>query len=150
MVDRIKKIMEKEKCSSPANFADTIKVNRTTITHILSGRNKKPSTDVLLSILDTYKNINPDWLLLGNLPMYRGEKAGISPEPTLFDNIPVYQSQPKDNSKNQEEIIDKKEEAPAKTPNLQSIMPELSLSENIDKIIIFFKNKTFVTLKPEE
>jgi len=29
-------------------------------------------------------------------------------------------------------------------------MPELSISDNIAKIVIFFKNKTYITLKPEE
>jgi hypothetical protein len=85
--------------------------------------------------------------------MYKDEKTILATpkrEPNIFDESyvnPVVSSPKKEHSK---EIEDKKDEATPKQVNSQAIMPELSLSENIDKIIIFFKNKTFVTLKPEE
>ena len=44
MVDRIRKVMEYYQMS-PTNFADTIDINRSSLTHIFSGRNQ-PSLDV--------------------------------------------------------------------------------------------------------
>jgi transcriptional regulator with XRE-family HTH domain len=64
MVERIKHIMD-EKGLSASQFADRMDVPRAILSHILSGRNK-PSLDVVLKIADTYRDINLEWLLLGN------------------------------------------------------------------------------------
>ena len=45
-------------------LADTIGVNRATISHILSGRNN-PSIDFLEKLLSAYPNINANWLITG-------------------------------------------------------------------------------------
>jgi len=48
----------------PSHFADKIGVNRATISHILSGRNK-PSIDFLQKLLEVYSNLNSNWLITG-------------------------------------------------------------------------------------
>ena len=48
----------------PSALADSIGVNRATISHILSGRNK-PSIDFLEKLLNVYPNINANWLISG-------------------------------------------------------------------------------------
>ena len=45
-------------------FADIIGVNRSTISHILSGRNK-PSIDFLEKLLYVYPELNANWLITG-------------------------------------------------------------------------------------
>ena len=45
-------------------FADKIGVNRATISHILSGRNK-PSIDFLEKLLYVYPELNTNWLITG-------------------------------------------------------------------------------------
>ena len=45
-------------------FADKIGVNRDTISHILSGRNK-PSIDFLEKLLHVYPELNANWLITG-------------------------------------------------------------------------------------
>ena len=62
-VDRIETII-KYYGLSPSSFADKIGVNRATITHITSGRNK-PSLDVILKIIKSFKEVRYDWLLDG-------------------------------------------------------------------------------------
>ena len=47
-----------------SEFADTIGVNRATISHILSGRNK-PSIDFFEKLLQAYPNLNSNWLITG-------------------------------------------------------------------------------------
>lgn len=63
MKEQLHKLMEAEGLS-PARFADEIGVQRSSISHILSGRNK-PSYDFLMKILERFKGINAEWLLTG-------------------------------------------------------------------------------------
>ena len=63
MHTRLKNWMESEGLK-PSRLADNIGVNRATISHILSGRNK-PSIDFLQKLLSTYPNLNANWLIIG-------------------------------------------------------------------------------------
>jgi transcriptional regulator with XRE-family HTH domain len=63
MCERLKNWMESEGLK-PSSLAVTIGVNRATISHILSGRNK-PSIDFLEKLLSAYTNINANWLISG-------------------------------------------------------------------------------------
>ena len=63
MENRIQNIIEKYGLSSNA-FANEIDVNRSTVSHILSGRNK-PSIEVLQKILKRFPDVSANWLLLG-------------------------------------------------------------------------------------
>ena len=63
MHERLKNWMDNEGLKSSA-LADSIGVNRATISHILSGRNK-PSIDFLEKLLNAYPNINANWLISG-------------------------------------------------------------------------------------
>ena len=63
MYKRLKNWMESEGLK-PSILADNIGVNRATISHILSGRNK-PSIDFLEKLLNIYSNINANWLISG-------------------------------------------------------------------------------------
>ena len=63
MIDRIKKLMDYKKLSA-TQFSDEIEIQRSSLSHVLSGRNK-PSLDFMLKIKNTYPEIELDWLLLG-------------------------------------------------------------------------------------
>ncbi len=63
MHKRINNWMKKEGLKS-SELADIIGVNRSTISHVLSGRNK-PSIDFLYKLLYNYPNINANWLITG-------------------------------------------------------------------------------------
>lgn len=69
ITERLKKIMEDHGLSS-SQMADRIGVQRSAISHILSGRNK-PSLDFILKVLDSFSDISSEWLL-------RGQKAEVS------------------------------------------------------------------------
>ena len=68
MENRIQKIIDNQGVSLNA-FAQEIGVNRSTVSHILMGRNK-PSVEVLQKILKRFPELSSDWLLLGNGAMY--------------------------------------------------------------------------------
>ena len=97
MTDRIQLIL-KSMNLSPSQFADAISVQRSSLSHILSGRNK-PSLDFVSKVLTSYPDIRSDWLLFGTGTMMRKAKkeqsvpieealpaqppAAPEPEPTL-------------------------------------------------------------------
>lgn len=60
---RIKKVMDYYQLSASL-FADKIGVQRSSISHILSGRNK-PSLDFILKITSQFKDVDIHWLLNG-------------------------------------------------------------------------------------
>jgi transcriptional regulator with XRE-family HTH domain len=160
MNERIKKIID-EKGLTVSIFANETGINQATISFILNGRKDKngnrtvqePSRAVLAKILETYPDINPAWLHYGTGPMYKSDKPIMvaAPEsPDLFSQNAVNPLNDTVEPKYRKEIIDKSAEIPPQNSKKQSIMPEFPISDNIDKIVIFFKNKTYITLKPEE
>lgn len=62
-VKRLQKVMDFYG-ESPSSFADKIGVPRSSISHILSGRNR-PSLDFVLKILNSFPEIELYWLLNG-------------------------------------------------------------------------------------
>lgn len=60
-----------------SELADRIEVQRSSISHILSGRNK-PSLDFLIKVKDEYPELRWDYLLLGKKPMTEIEAAQIN------------------------------------------------------------------------
>jgi hypothetical protein len=137
-----------------SSFASITDINPTTLAHILRGRGKEklaqmPSTDVLRKIIATFPDVNAEWLLVGSGAMYKSKNGFI--EPDLFPvETAVKPTNLPDPLEKRQEIELKPVEKEVILPQKQTLNPEISLSENIDKIMIFFKNKTFVTLKPEE
>src|SRR6266568_123792 len=64
MKDRIIKFLTNENITA-TRFADEIGVQRSSISHILSGRNN-PSFEFIHKILSRYKYLNAEWLIMGN------------------------------------------------------------------------------------
>ena len=52
------------KALKPSALANKINVNRATVSHILSDRNK-PSIDFLQKLLSNYPDLNSNWLITG-------------------------------------------------------------------------------------
>ena len=104
---------------SAAIFAEKIEVQRSSISHILSGRNK-PSLEFVLKILKEFPEVEMYWLLngVGSFPkqLIKDDVA-----PTLFSNNPI-----------------KLAENEIKKP----IVKNEQLDE-IERIVIFFKDGTF-------
>lgn len=84
---RIKKVMDFHQLSASL-FADKIGVQRSSISHILSGRNK-PSLDFILKITSEFKDVDIHWLLHGNGSFPKKvEIKNTAPTPTLFPTAP--------------------------------------------------------------
>ncbi len=68
MKERLYLIMRENNLTASA-FADAIGVQRSSISHIVSGRNK-PSYDFIERILKRFPEINANWLIRGEGDMY--------------------------------------------------------------------------------
>ena len=80
MLNRIKEVLLREGFAS-GSFADEIGVQRSSLSHILNGRNK-PSLDFILKTLQRFPNINSKWLLMGIGEMYSKEKTELKEDST--------------------------------------------------------------------
>lgn len=128
-----------------SSFADKIGVQRSSLSHLLSGRNK-PSLDFILKILEVFPDIDLYWILNGKGTFPKNTVAFSKTETPIEiavkqndTPLPNYDDIPEDlfsEIKNQNPILDNKKidsQNNSKQPN----------SDAIDKIVIFYKNGTF-------
>ncbi len=88
MVDRIKTIMAHYQLRA-AQFSDAIGMQRSAVSHVLSGRNK-PSLDFVLRIKRHFPEISLDWLTLGEGNMLtNGVSLSSSVSQNLFPEGPT-------------------------------------------------------------
>lgn len=160
MVDRIQKIIKYKKLT-PSRFADEIGVPRSTISHIISGRNN-PSLEFLQKVLDTYPDIKTEWLV-------RGEGTMVRQSGTLFQdedfeslqNVPPSDSlntTEKSQNKSDNESVTQSipENIPSNTAHIQKptdqntekIEPGSDMSIKPNRIVFFYQDGTFVEYKP--
>ena len=69
MKDRIT-LLIKAKNLTAAQFADEIGVQKSSISHIISGRNNA-SLDLIQKVLLTYPEVNIEWLMFGKGPLFK-------------------------------------------------------------------------------
>lgn len=137
MKDRLQKLLTSEGLA-PTKFAEVIGVQRSSISHILSGRNK-PSFDVIQTILEKFPKLNPDWLLMGKGEMYRRVI-----QTSLFDEVrPIMGSTP--NQISEKEMVNDLVNNQNKTKPSEN---RLSVKV-IERIVVFFNDKTFKEYNPE-
>src|SRR5208283_3071756 len=78
MTDRILSII-KYLHLTPSDFAEEIGVQRSSISHLISGRNK-PSLEFIQKILAKFPEINPEWILTGNGEMVNSRISPVNGE----------------------------------------------------------------------
>ncbi|GMT44937.1 MAG: transcriptional regulator [bacterium] len=88
MVDRIKSIMAYYRLRA-AQFSDAIGMQRSAVSHVLSGRNK-PSLDFVLRIKNRFPEISLDWLTLGKGSMIENDASlPVAVSQNLFSKQPA-------------------------------------------------------------
>ncbi len=137
-----------------SSFADKIGVQRSSLSHLLSGRNK-PSLDFILKIMDVFPEVDLYWMLNGNgtFPKSKIEnEIQIAPptpliinpiEETKIEKLPNLLSENFSTGKIQMED---------KNPNLMTnpkIVSNQKIDEEIDRIVVFYTNGTFKTYSSE-
>ncbi len=121
---RLHKILEFYELSA-AGFADKIEVGRSSISHILSGRNK-PSLDFVMKVVKSFPEVELYWLLNGKGSFPPAEKP--SPEPEIKNEVSI--------TPPQTEPIPENDKVPCTFPQQGKRKP-------IRKIVIFYEDGTF-------
>jgi len=128
MVDRFLLIL-KTKNITASKFADEVGVQRSSVSHILSGRNN-PSLDVIQKILKRFPDISSEWLLSGKGPMMVKDKVPdlfdslIDAEPDIFSQMPLH------NEISKPETVKSDEKYTETTVNISSRhFPEVNANE---------------------
>ncbi len=149
MKDRIKKIVETENISF-SKFAEILDFQRSGISHIVNGRNK-PSLEIVQKILENFDYINSEWLLFGRGPMKKDnfiEKQGdLFSDNHISESNKIKESSDEKNKDNSlsNEILEKSSE---KIDIKSSEELNISIKE-VEKIVIFYSDKSFGEYKPE-
>lgn len=105
IIERIKRIISDSGLSN-SSFADKIGVPRSSISHILSGRNN-PSLDLIIKILRNFDDINADFLLKGEVlpPIDNDSKNDLdNKNMTLFPELDIKEDT-KERPKIDEEVL---------------------------------------------
>lgn len=79
-VNRLEKILSFYNLSA-SSFADKIGVQRSSISHLLTGRNK-PSLEFVLKVVTSYPEVNLYWLLNGKGAFPSKRESTASPSPS--------------------------------------------------------------------
>lgn len=81
--DRLKEILDKEDLTA-SKFAEKIGIQRSSVSHILSGRNK-PSLDFVIKVNNAFDDVSLDWLIKGNNAIKTGVKNTQTSSPLEID-----------------------------------------------------------------
>ncbi|MFK5983059.1 MAG: helix-turn-helix transcriptional regulator [Flavobacteriaceae bacterium] len=130
--NRLQKILDYYSISA-TELSNQISFNRSTISHLLSGRNK-PSLDFVMKVLQKFPEVELYWFLNGK-GTFPSEKMSPTSSSLSVQNE-VKNTTP--------QKIEKKEASPSFDPS------DISKSFNedeIDRIIIFFKDGSFKSFK---
>ncbi len=145
-----------DKGLSPSYFADTIGIQRSSISHILSGRNK-PSLDIIQRILRAFPDIDRDWLLFdtpiqqSNSTLNTGSKVSSQ---SINEEIVIEKkaSESPKISKPEQSTVQPIINSPAppqrrkiERPTVQNPLPS---GKQIERIVIFYTDGTFMESKP--
>lgn len=92
-IRRLEKILNYYGLSASV-FADKIEVQRSTISHLLSGRNK-PSLDFVLKVVKSFPEVNLYWLLNGKGKFPSVQKETVLPYTTETEASAKYDAKSK-------------------------------------------------------
>lgn len=165
--ERFTKVIEYSELT-PAEFAEEIGVQRSSISHIISGRNK-PSLDFITKIKTAFPDFEWDWLITGEGEMLISKKepepiVEEKPEvvekkkpslPDLFslindENFGITESEdkvekPKSRDSNISSQVAEKNILSDSQPLEKSVLKQDSNKKNVKRIVFFYEDGTFET-----
>lgn len=129
LTDRFRYIMKINQLTASA-FADKIGVQRSSVSHVLSGRNK-PSLEFIQKILENFPRVDANWLVNGSTTT-SFNKDDYIPEENIFSTQQKSIAEPVTKEKVQkEEDLDSPVNA-----------------KKIERILVFYSDHTFEEYKP--
>lgn len=155
MKDRLQRFLELEQLT-PAKLADILGIQRSGLSHILSGRNK-PGFDLIQKMLVKFPALNADWLITGKGKVYKESNSqpdikisstlfGISDKTNDIENGGTIQ--PKTDYKN--DTIEKSLSEPTEN-EIKPVIPVNDTKKAILKrVILIYSDNTFTEYIPGE
>lgn len=139
---------------SPSQLATKLGVQRSGVSHILSGRNR-PGLDFITKLLHVFPQIDPDWLLTGkgsllrvvaaqtSKPVINGDLFDLDPLPSKTDTAgPVSENVTANTQINEE----RKDKHISKKPDDKlppALEKSLSNEHRVEKVLILYKDGTY-------
>lgn len=147
---RLKKIIDYYG-ESASSFAEKIGVQRSSISHILSGRNK-PSLEFVLKVLSAFPEVELYWLMngKGKFPVEKNVEAKIERQPTLPNQNKIQTENSNQNLETNSNLFSEEQNLFSKTDSkteqpqnseIQKIVN--SEKKEIERIVIFYKDGSF-------
>jgi len=125
--NRLQKLLEYYSLTA-SGLATKIGVQRSSISHVISGRNK-PSLDFVMKLLHTYNEVTIEWLIDGKGSFPKSENKPSTPH-TIIEEISSVKSE-------------KKELEKTKPHTIANLIPKKSDQKEIEKIILLYKDGSF-------
>jgi transcriptional regulator with XRE-family HTH domain len=152
--NRIKALL-KAKNINASKLADEIGIQRSSMSHVLNGRNK-PSLDFIQKILETYPDINAEWLIRGtglmfsNGDLFSGTASNLANPgedqksvirmPLYDDEAPVADDNQGNSLNPPAAPLEKSRPQPRKTAAAKSVVKETP--EEIEMVLVLYRNGT--------
>jgi transcriptional regulator with XRE-family HTH domain len=136
--DRLAHILRAKNLTA-TQFAELMEIQPSNVSHLLNGRNK-PSLDFLIKLKEVFPEYSFDWIIMGKKPITINE-----PAPAQFEE-------------NNMRFDDADDEKIVKFDNIESDFTEkvaenqkiVIQSNDIEKLIVTYSDKTFEILTPKK
>ena len=129
-----------------AAFADSLEIQRSGISHLLSERNK-PSLDFILKLIEKFPEVDMYWITQGKGSFPRKEEThSISPrkQPDLFSDIPEIEMTPTPSPTVATPAHEKAIQEPVTAPIIEEKLSVLTdTHKKIKRIIFFYEDNHF-------
>ncbi|RTL12249.1 MAG: XRE family transcriptional regulator [Flavobacteriaceae bacterium] len=146
-IKRLEIILDYYNLSASA-FADKINVQRSSLSHLLSGRNK-PSLDFIIKVIEVFPEVDLYWILngKGNFPKSENGVPTVLEIEKKSSSLPIIE-----NTNSEPDLFSTLERGITSTLSesnpVESNKTENNSQEEIERIVVFFKNGTFKNYKP--
>lgn len=151
MRSRLQQFLNAEQLS-PARLSDIIGIQRSGMSHILSGRNK-PSFDFIQKLLLKFPTLNSEWLITGKGKMYK-ESLAIN-NPTYQNSVlsvveKIVETHPEPKEIQQDRVLFKNPELSENSINGSGKEDVRNNSRQIVKMILIYSDGTFSDFRHED
>ncbi|AQG79224.1 helix-turn-helix transcriptional regulator [Spirosoma montaniterrae] len=157
--DKIKQILI-DKNLTPSYFADEIGVQRSSISHILSGRNR-PSFDIIQKIIRRFPDLGYEWIMEEEpaASAYSGRVPGMNRVPTPATAYPYPHPQVQSPQPAVQPAVTRvqRSEIPpvmmAATPadfNPETTAPAAIAEKRVERILVFYTDGSFREYMPDK
>ncbi len=125
LIERFRYVMKLNSMTA-SQFADEIGVQRSSVSHILSGRNK-PSLEFIQKVMNRFPKVDSTWLING--------KTNIGSAPKNESEVKI--------EKPKQETVEKPKELIQNKPDENALVDKSTSARQIKKVLVFYSDGTF-------